>query len=90
MKSIFGAAVLVAVLVFSPLPAWAAPAPQASEPQQGPVAPSRFYVELSVDSATDALALSRLIPDWDEAIEAGAGQVILLSLIHISEPTRPY
>ena len=77
MKSIFGAAVLVAVLVFSPLPAWAAPAPQASEPQQGPVAPSRFYVELSVDSATDALALSRLIPDWDEAIEAGAGQVIL-------------
>ena len=77
MKSIFAAAVLVAVLVFSPLPAWAAPVPQASEPQQGPVAPSRFYVELSVDSAPDALALSRLIPDWDEAIEAGAGQVIL-------------
>ena len=71
MKSIFGAAVLVAVLVLSPLPAWATPTPQASGPQQGPVAPNRFYVELSVDSATDALALSRLIPDWDEAIEAG-------------------
>ena len=77
MKSIFGAAMLVAVLVLSPLSAWAAPMPQATAPQQGPVAPDRFYVELALGDAADALALSQLIPDWDEAIEAGATQVIL-------------
>ncbi len=37
----------------------------------------RYYVEIDVNSSQDAADLAQLLPDWDEAFEAGSSTIIL-------------
>lgn len=77
MKSSLVAVMLTVVFVLSPAVAAAAPAPGEMGPQPQVQPEPRFYVELTVSSGAKAAALARLLPEWDEALAAGASQVIL-------------
>ena len=74
----FAIAALTVLLVLSMLPlgALAAPGPEAPL-VEGPDPDARFYVELTLSDGAEAAALSKLIPDWAEALEAGSTRVIL-------------
>jgi len=75
MKSIFAASLLAMLFVLAPVAAAGPPAPSLYGPQLPP--DQRFYVELTVRSGAEAETLARLLPAWDEALAAGATQVIL-------------
>ncbi|MEI2688988.1 MAG: M14 family zinc carboxypeptidase [Anaerolineae bacterium] len=75
MKSSFVVALLAALFVLSPVAHAAPPPPGVYGPQPQPS--ERFYVDLTIGSGADAAALARLLPQWDEALEAGATQVIM-------------
>jgi hypothetical protein len=75
MRSSLLATLLVALFALSPTAHAAAPIPGVYGPRLQP--PERFYVDLSIDSGAEAATLARLLPEWDEALEAGATQVIL-------------
>lgn len=75
MKSTVAAALLAALLILSPVAVAAAPAPGDPAPQSQPA--TRYYVNLVVDSGAEAAALAGLLPEWDEALAAGATRVIL-------------
>lgn len=76
MRTVFHfLAVLVVVSLF-PLGARAAPGPE-TPPPTGPERAARFYVEFAVSDGAQAAALSKLIPEWAEMLEAGATRVIL-------------
>ncbi len=77
MKSSLAAALLIILLIFSSNTAGAAPTPFAPGPQPPSQPEARFYVDLTIRSSAEAAALARLLPEWDEALEAGATQVIL-------------
>lgn len=66
---------LVALFIFSALPAAAVPVAQEIGPQ-AQSAP-RFYVDITVDSGAEAQTLARLLPDWADALAAGAQRLIL-------------
>lgn len=71
-------AILTVLVVLSllPLGALAAPGPDVA-PAAGSDPDARFYVELTITDGAQAAALSKLIPDWAETLEAGATRVIL-------------
>jgi hypothetical protein len=73
MRSFLLAALLVAVAAISPATAARVPGVYTSQPQP----PDRFYVDLTIGSGAEAVTLARLLPEWDEALEAGATRVIL-------------
>jgi carboxypeptidase T len=75
MKSIFAASLLAVLFLLAPIAAAAPPASSVYGPHLPP--DQRFYVELTVRSGAQAEALARLLPTWDEALAAGATQVIL-------------
>lgn len=77
MRSRLLAALFIALFLISPLPAAAAPVAQPPGPQPQNDPEARFYVDLVVESGAEAAALSRLLPTWDDALAAGATQVIL-------------
>ncbi|HNU05404.1 MAG TPA: M14 family zinc carboxypeptidase [Anaerolineae bacterium] len=77
MRSSLLAALLAALFLLTPLPAAATPARQDFGPQPQVQPDARFYVQLTIDSSAEAAALSRLLPEWDDALAAGASQVIL-------------
>jgi hypothetical protein len=75
MRSSLLLALLVALFALSPVAHAAAPVPGVYNSQPQP--PDRFYVDLTIGSGAEAATLARLLPEWDEALEAGATQVIL-------------
>lgn len=77
MKSTLFTLFLVMSLLAVPAAVSAAPSADDYGPQAQPQSTERFYVELTVTDGATALALSRLIPEWDEVLEAGSGRVVL-------------
>lgn len=77
MRSSVVAALLAVLLILSTLPAAAAPRSQEVGPQPQSLSEPRFTVQLTIQSGAEAAALARLLPEWDDALAAGATQVIL-------------
>ncbi|HSN74477.1 MAG TPA: M14 family zinc carboxypeptidase [Anaerolineae bacterium] len=75
MRSSLLAALWVALFIISPAFHAAPPTPGVHGPQSQPE--SRFYVDLTIRGGAEAETLAGLLPEWDEALEAGATQVIL-------------
>ncbi len=77
IRSSVAAALLAALLILSTLPAAAAPLAQEVGPQPQSLPEPRFTVQLTIQSGAEAAALAKLLPEWDDALAAGATQVIL-------------
>ena len=77
MKSILPIIILVCLTILSPVAHAAPPAPGVHGPQPQPDA--RFYVDLTIGSGADAATLARLLPQWDEALEAGGAACCILN-----------
>ncbi len=75
MKALFATIALALTFALLPVAHAAAPAPGVFGPQLPP--DQRFYVDLTIRSDAKAETLARLLPAWDEALAAGATQVIL-------------
>ncbi|MEZ4766848.1 MAG: M14 family zinc carboxypeptidase [Caldilineales bacterium] len=75
------AAILLAtpgLAVAGPAPGNEAPAAELAAPTGDPQPPSgRYYVQIDINSSQGAADLAQILPDWDEAFEAGSSTVIL-------------
>ncbi len=71
-------AILTVLVIVSllPLGVLAAPEPAATLAAQADP-DARYYVELTITDGAEAAALSKLIPEWAENLEAGSTRVIL-------------
>ncbi|MEA3335528.1 MAG: M14 family zinc carboxypeptidase [Chloroflexota bacterium] len=58
------------LLIIQPLSALAAPTPQEGQPE-------RYYVDIDYNTPSQAATLARLLPHWDEALEAGSTRLVL-------------
>ncbi|MCB0254846.1 MAG: hypothetical protein KDI55_14080 [Anaerolineae bacterium] len=84
-KQLLGFLLMTAILLATPGLVIAGPAPdndapgidagQSASEQQPPS--GRFYVQIDINSGEDAASLAQLLPEWDEAFEAGSSKVIL-------------
>lgn len=86
LRTLPGLLVLTAILLATPISVLSAPEPGEEGPGAPTAAPAaspetppdgRYTVEVAITSSEDAAALARLLPQWDEALEAGSPTLIL-------------